>query len=106
MLETVQNQYQVQGPELDYTIVCGDGDLRRAADSWRAFKVSGSGWKSDREAVIARNSYRVLLTRVRKGMIVFVPCGDPTGEDEPRPPTMYGDVADDLFRCGGRALAS
>lgn len=102
MLETVQNQYGVQGLELDYTIVCWDGDLRRAADSWRAFKISGSGWKSDKEVVIAKNSYRVLLTRARKGMIVFVPRGDPTGEDETRPPTMYDDIAAYLIRCGAR----
>ena len=28
-LETVQNQYQIQGLELDYSIVCWDADLRR-----------------------------------------------------------------------------
>ncbi len=106
MLETVQNQYQVQGLELDYTIVCWDGDLRRVAHSWRAFKVSGSGWKSDKDLGIAKNSYRVLLTRARKGMIVFVPRGDPTGEDETRPPTMYDDIAAYLIRCGGREWAS
>ena len=27
MLETVQNQFQIQGLELDYTIVCWDADL-------------------------------------------------------------------------------
>ena len=29
MLETVQNQFQIQGLELDYTVVCWDADLRR-----------------------------------------------------------------------------
>jgi hypothetical protein len=36
-------------------------------------------------------------------MIVFVPPGDPTGEDETRPPEMYDAIASYLVRCGGRA---
>lgn len=102
MLETVQNQYQVQGLELDYTLVCWDGDLCRGNDGWQAWKMSGSIWKRDRERDIAANGYRVLLTRARKGMIVFVPRGDLTGEDETRPGGMYDAIADHLVRCGAR----
>jgi hypothetical protein len=102
MLETVQNQYQVQGLELDYTVVCWDGDLRRSAEGWRAWKMSGSSWQKDKELNIAINGYRVLLTRARKGMIVFIPRGDLSGEDETRPPAMYDDIANYLLRCGGR----
>jgi hypothetical protein len=106
MLETVQNQYQVQGLELDYTVVCWDGDLRRSAIGWHAWKMSGSNWQKDKELGIATNGYRVLLTRARKGMIVFIPRGDPTGEDETRPPAMYDDIANYLISCGGREWAS
>ena len=102
MLETVQNQYQVQGLELDYTVVCWDGDMRRSGNGWCAWKMSGSNWQKDKELGIAANGYRVLLTRARKGMIVFVPRGDPTGEDETRPPAMYDEIASYLVRCGGR----
>jgi len=102
MLETVQNQYQVQGLELDYTVVCWDGDLRRSTEGWRAWKMSGSNWQKDKELNIAINGYRVLLTRARKGMIVFIPQGDLSGEDETRPPAMYDDIANYLLRCGGR----
>jgi hypothetical protein len=102
MLETVQNQYQVQGLELDYTVVCWDGDLRRSASGWQSWKMSGSSWQKDREVAIAANGYRVLLTRARKGMIVFIPSGDPTGEDETRPTEMYDSIASYLIRCGGR----
>ncbi len=106
MLETVQNQYQVQGLELDYTVVCWDGDLRRGTNEWKAWKLSGSNWQKDKELDIAINSYRVLLTRARKGMIVFIPRGDPTGEDETRPPSMYDNIANYLIRCGGREWRS
>ena len=106
MLETVQNQYQVQGLELDYTVVCWDGDLRRSENGWHAWKMSGSNWKKDKELDFATNGYRVLLTRARKGMVVFVPRGDPTGEDETRRPSMYDDIANYLIKCGGREWPS
>ena len=40
-LETVQNQYYIQGLELDYCVVCWDADLRRENDKWAAYKLSG-----------------------------------------------------------------
>ena len=106
MLETVQNQYQVQGLELDYTVVCWDSDLRRGAEGWQAWKMSGSSWQKDKEIGIATNGYRVLLTRARKGMILFVPPGDPSGEDETRASSIYDDIASYLIKCGGIELTT
>lgn len=105
MLETVQNQYQVQGLELDYTLVCWDGDLRRGPHGWSAWKMSGADWQRDKELGVAKNGYRVLLTRARKGMVVFVPRGDLTGDDATRAPDMYDAIAEFLMRCGARELS-
>ncbi len=104
MLEHVQNQYQVQGLELDYTIVCWDGDLRRSPSGWQAWKMIGPRWRRDRSLDLAINGYRVLLTRARKGMVVFVPTGDSSGEDESRPTAMYDAIANQLTKCGAREL--
>ena len=104
-LETVQNQYQIQGLELDYSIVCWDADLRRAEDDWAAFKLSGSDWKKDKLKEVAKNSYRVLLTRARKGMVIFVPKGDGGGEDSTRTPAFYDDIYNFLKSCGVRDLS-
>jgi DUF2075 family protein len=101
-LETVQNQYQVQGLEVDYTIVCWDLDLRRGRDGWVARRVVGSAWQHDDALDIAKNSYRVLLTRARKGMIIFVPRGDLAEVDETCPPWEYDRIADYLLACGAR----
>ena len=106
MLETIQNQYQVQGLELDYTILCWDGDLRRSLNGWDSWKLAGSRWRKDKELEIAKNSYRVLFTRARKGMILFVPQGDLSFEDETRPPCMYDAIASFLIKCGCRELAN
>lgn len=104
MLESVQNQFQVQGLELDYTIVCWDADLRRESGEWRAWKISGSRWQRDKALVAAKNSYRVLLTRARKGMIIFVPRGDWTGEDDTRSRVFYDDISSYLVECGAQQI--
>ncbi len=104
ILETVQNQYQVQGLELDYTVVCWELDLRRETRSWRACRLVGSEWQRDKALEIAKNGYRVLLTRARKGMIVFVPRGDASGEDSTRDAQVYDAVAEHLLRCGARSV--
>jgi hypothetical protein len=104
MLETVQNQFQVQGLELDFTIVCWDADLRRTAGHWSAHKMYGADWIGDGALEVSKNSYRVLLTRARKGMVVFVPLGDLTFEDSTRDPEFYNGTADFLRRCGARLL--
>jgi hypothetical protein len=102
MLETVQNQYQIQGLEMDYAIVCWDADLRRENDEWRSYKLAGADWRRDKALVIAKNSYRVLLTRARKGMVLFVPQGDQTGTDGTRKQEFYEGIASYLTKCGAK----
>jgi hypothetical protein len=104
MLETVQNQYQIQGLEIDYALVCWDADLRRDRNTWKSFKINGDKWQRDSALEIAKNGYRVLLTRARKGMVLFVPKGDRSGEDLTRPPEMYNHIADYLESCGAQAI--
>jgi hypothetical protein len=62
--------------------------------------------KELRNSVSASDSYRVLLTRARKGMIVFIPRGDPIGEDETRPQSIYDEIANYLISCGACAWPS
>lgn len=45
-----------------------------------------------------KNAYRVLLTRSRQGMVIFVPRGDPL--DHTRPPLFYDGTFDYLRSCG------
>jgi hypothetical protein len=102
-LEQVQNQYQIQGLELDHALVCWDLDLRRVGECWKAFDIIGSRWlhKENPEVFHARlNSYRVLLTRSRKTTVIFVPMGADSSEDSTRPRSMYDEIARFLERCG------
>lgn len=104
-LETVQNQYQIQGLELDVCIVCWDADFRRVNDNWNAFELRGSKWMTGSKP-IGQSGYRVLLTRARQEMCIFVPRGDLDGRDDTRSPGFYDPTADFLVRCGARTLPS
>lgn len=44
------------------------------------------------------NTYRVLLTRARQGMIIFVPEGDE--QDQTRQPQFYEGIFDYLISVG------
>ena len=100
-LEVVGSEFGVQGLELDWTCVCWDGDLRRSNDNWDFKGFEGTKWfnvkQNDQQRYIL-NKYRVLLTRAREGMILFIPEGDE--EDETRLPEMYNGIFDYLKSSG------
>lgn len=100
-LEVAMTEFSCQGLELDYTAVCWDADLTRASDEWDMRRFSGTAWKRVLNPVDHRfiiNKYRVLLTRAREGMIIWVPRGNST--DRTREPSRYDTLADYLRRCG------
>src|SRR5690606_31242976 len=78
-LEDVATEFQVQGLELDWTCVAWDADLRFVDGDWQHFSFSGDSWNrvhaDDRKRYL-KNAYRVLLTRARQGMVIFIPAGD------------------------------
>jgi hypothetical protein len=105
MLEIAQNQFQIQGLEVDYSLMCWDADLRiNSEQEWECRRIHGAGWQQQNEESLRyrKNTYRVLLTRARKGMIVFIPNGDETYEDETRKPEFYQSIVDFLVSCGAR----
>ena len=94
-LEDVATEFQVQGLELDWTIVNWDGDLRVTGNNWAYHDFRGKKWQSvhkEEHRNYLKNAYRVLLTRARQGMVLFVPPGD--SADHTRPPSYY----DSTFR--------
>lgn len=103
-LEIVQNQYQVQGLELDFCIVCWDADLRIEKGEWTAYRLNGSRWSKDPLAEVAKNGYRVILTRARKGLVIFVPMGDEGRGDVTRDPDFYNGTFRFLGECGACEL--
>lgn len=89
-LEEVATEFDIQGLELDWTCVAWDGDLHHNNNQWIFKKFKGTRWQNIANPEIIKyliNSYRVLLTRARQGMIIYVPIGD--SEDITRPHIMY-----------------
>lgn len=89
-LEDAATEFQVQGLELDWACVTWDGDLRKAKSGWSHHDFRGCRWtkvKSPDNQHYLLNAYRVLLTRARQGMAIFVPRGD--HEDPTRSPDYY-----------------
>ena len=89
-LEDAATEFQVQGLELDWVCVTWDGDFRFNGSGWNYHDFRGDKWcdiaNSDKRNYL-RNAYRVLLTRARQGMVVFVPPGEPS--DRTRSPLYY-----------------
>ena len=80
-LEDAATEFQVQGLELDWTCVTWDADLRRVSGSrqWSFHDFRGSRWMNVNKVENRRyllNAYRVLMTRARQGMMIFIPPGD------------------------------
>jgi hypothetical protein len=100
-LEDAATEFQVQGLELDWACVTWDGDLRFAGSGWTFHDFRGSRWCNienlDNRDYL-RNAYRVLLTRARQGMVVFVPPGEPT--DPTRAPAFYDTTFNYLADLG------
>lgn len=89
-MEDVATEFQVQGLELDWVCVTWDADLRASGQSWVCRSFKGKKWQAVKKPERQRyllNAYRVLLTRARQGMVIFVPPGD--SEDTTRAPEFY-----------------
>lgn len=100
-LEDPATEFDIQGLELDWIGMCWDADFRRVGDRWSFHDFLGAGWRNvhdTRRQTYLANAYRVLLTRARQGMVIYVPKGDEA--DQTRPPQFYDGIASYLKACG------
>ncbi len=102
-MEEVATEFDIQGLEIDYAIVAWDADLRFDNDkkTWSYYNFRGHKWNKVHQEIKQRyllNAYRVLLTRSRQGMIIFIPKG--FENDLTRKPKFYDETHDYLLRIG------
>ncbi|MBS9522862.1 DUF2075 domain-containing protein [Litoribacter alkaliphilus] len=105
-LEDVATEFQVQGLELDWACVAWDADFRYAENGWSTHSFKGNKWQrisKEERKVYIKNAYRVLLTRARRGMVIFVPEGDLN--DHTRPPSYYDETFEYLKSIGFPVLS-
>ncbi|MBO5438370.1 MAG: DUF2075 domain-containing protein [Thermoguttaceae bacterium] len=91
-LENVATEFAIQGLELDWTLLAWDTDMRIVNGTWECHAFRGTHWEKTNpiRAQYIKNAYRVLLTRARQGMVIFVPEGNP--EDKTRKPEWYDQI--------------
>ena len=100
-LEVTATEFEVQGLEIDYGIVAWDGDMRYNDGDFIYRRFSRSMWcnvnKEERRKYM-KNAYRVLLTRSRQGMVIYVPEGNPM--DLTTAPELYDSTYKYLKEIG------
>jgi hypothetical protein len=99
-LEDAGTEFDVQGLELDWACLCWDANLRWNG-GWNTHRFRGARWERVADPASQRhlaNAYRVLLTRARQGLVVFVPPG--SSDDPTRLPSTYQAIYEVLAECG------
>jgi hypothetical protein len=104
-METAATEFQIQGLELDWSCICWGGDFLRGIGDWLLKRFVGTKWQEvrqnlEREYIV--NKYRVLLTRSRKGMVLFLPRGNRL--DSTTRPEDFDRTAEYLIGCGVQEL--
>lgn len=100
-LEVPATQFAIQGLELDWICLAWGGDLSYNGESWDYRDFRGNCWVRRGQEVnktFLLNTYRVLLTRARQGMVLYVPFGD--NQDKTRPPEYYNKTFEYLKNIG------
>ena len=88
-LEVAASEFKVQGLEIDYAVLAWDADLRYTSNGFEYFKFRGTKWNhvnQEQTQHYLKNAYRVLMTRARQGLIIYIPEGD---EEDPSRLTKY-----------------
>ncbi|EXI62810.1 hypothetical protein MHD_06710 [Mannheimia granulomatis] len=100
-LEDVATEFCVQGLELDYACVAWDANFYRENGQWHYQNFKGSTWqkiKNISNQNYLLNAYRVLLTRARQGMVIFIPTG--CSKDNTRLAKYYDETFEYLKSLG------
>lgn len=91
-LKEVVTEFGCQGLELDSAIVAWGNDLLWDGKSWQMRKLRPK-FKQHDPLGLRKNSYRVLLTRSRDGMVIFLP-----------PEESFDSTEVALLACGARIM--
>lgn len=100
-LEVAASEFKVQGLELDYSLLAWDADFRYEDGNFGYYQFKGKSWnhiKDTQKRRYLKNAYRVLLTRARQGLVIYIPKGDP--EDATRKSEFYDGTYQYLVDLG------
>jgi len=89
-LEEIATEFDIQGLEIDWACLAWGANFHIENKKWCFQNFKGSKWQNINQEiskVYLKNTYRVLLTRSRQGMIIFIPNGSEI--DHTRPESFY-----------------
>lgn len=89
-LEDVATEFDVQGLELDWVCIAWGENFYYQNGKWRYQSFKGCKWQNinkEEDKKFTKNAHRVLLTRARQGMVIWIPEGSDT--DATRPNKFY-----------------
>jgi hypothetical protein len=103
--EVFATEFEIQGLELDWIGLCWGGDMIWSPSGGWKLRTLRHGtptkWseiKNPEKRIYRQNAYRVLLTRARQGMVIFVPPG--SAEDQTNAAIDFDLTAQFLLDCG------
>lgn len=106
-LEVAATEFECQGLEIDWAGICWGDDMGFDPElkRWDTRRFIGTRWISAVKPTARQfilNKYRVLLTRARRGFVIWVPPG--AADDPTRKPHRLDATAEFLAQCGIRSI--
>lgn len=89
-LEETATEFDIQGLEIDWSCLAWGANFHLKNNSWVYQNFKGTKWLNIKQEIskeYLKNTYRVLLTRARQGMIIYIPQGSDI--DHTRPSEFY-----------------
>lgn len=100
-LEEVATEFDIQGLEIDWACVAWGANFYMNNTNWKYQNFKGTKWQninSEIDKEYLKNTYRVLLTRARQGMVIFIPNSSEI--DHTRPVLFYDKTYQYLKQIG------
>ncbi|MFC0820487.1 DUF2075 domain-containing protein [Moraxella marmotae] len=92
-LEDVATELDVQGLELDWVCIAWGENFYYQNGKWHYQSFKGTKWQNinkEEDKQFIKNAYRVLLTRARQGMVIWIPEG--SDADNTRDARFYDET--------------
>ncbi len=100
-LEEVATEFDIQGLEIDWACVAWGANFYMNNTEWKYQNFKGTKWQNINKEIdkeYLKNTYRVLLTRARQGMVIFIP--ESSEIDHTRPSIYYDNTYKYLKEIG------
>lgn len=105
-LEDVATEFDIQGLEIDWSCIAWGANFHINNSKWKHQNFKGTKWMNINQDIskeYLKNTYRVLLTRARQGMIIYLPVGSMT--DFTRPSEFYDETWNYFQKIGIKEIS-